>query len=235
MSLGYPENGAQIQLLNAFGWDNYDASGNSNPDGLFDWRPGITIIPAAGEIIFPTLQPFSSANLVKAKLTDSSLAFQAVYDTSSTYAAQDQVHDKWEIDGTYTGNATSVYQLGFNVVENSVKLILNGKALVAGTDYTMDYNTGQLTILNSNALIPGAGLSITFEQNDLFTLASKTMLGARAVVDFSDRTKLGFSILNLNEQSLNDKVRIGEEPFSNTMMGVDLTTGGDLPFITDAL
>jgi len=231
----YSENGAQIQLLNAFGWDKYDAAGNPNPDGLFDWRPALTIIPAAGEIIFPTLEPFSYPNLYKNGLTDSVLAFQAVYDTSSTYAAQDQVHDKWEIDGTYTGNATSVYQLGFNVVENSVKLSLNGKALVAGTDFTMDYNTGQLTILNSNALIPGAGLSITFEQNDLFTLASKTMLGARAVVDFSDKTKLGFSILNLNEQSLNDKVRIGEEPFSNTMMGVDLTTGGDLPFITDAL
>jgi cell surface protein SprA len=231
----YPEGNAQIQLLNAFGWDNYDASGNPNPDNIFDWRPGITIIPAAGEIIFPRLEPFSSQSLVQKGLTDTSLTFQSVYDTTSTFAAQDQVHDKWSINGTYTGNATSIYQLGFNLVENSVKLTLNGKQLTASQDYTVDYNTGQLTIMNNNALIPGAALSITYEQNDLFTLASKTMLGARGMVNISDKTKLGFSILNLNEQSLNDKVRIGEEPLSNTMMGVDFNTASDLPFLTDAL
>jgi cell surface protein SprA len=230
----YPEGSNQVQLLHAFGWDNYDASGNPNPDGIFDWRPGITIQPVAGEIIFPNLEPFSAQTLVQEGL-DTSLAFQAVYDTSSTFAAQDQVHDKWSISGTYTGTESGTYSLGFNVVENSVKVILNGKTLTVGVDYTMDYNTGQLTILNNNALLPGAGLSITYEQNDLFTLASKTMLGARAVLNLSDKTKLGFSILNLNEQSLNDKVQIGEEPLSNTMMGVDLNTGGDLPFITDAL
>jgi cell surface protein SprA len=230
----YPEGGAQVQLLNAFGLDYYDSGGNRNSDNVFDWRPQITVLPAAGEIIFPRLQPFSKENVVLAGL-DTSLAFQAVYDTSATYAAQDQIHDKWAISGKYSGDATSVYQLGFNVVENSVKVTLNGKALNIGSDYSVDYNTGQLQILNSNALIPGADLKITFEQNDLFTLASKTLLGARGVFDISSKTKLGFSILNLNEQTLNDKVRIGEEPLNNTMMGVDLSTSADLPFLTDAL
>jgi len=230
----YPEGNAQVQLLHAFGFDNFDAAGNPNPDNVFDWRPQITILPAAGEIIFPRLKPFSNQNVVLEGL-DTSVAFQSLYDTSYTFASQDQIHDKWAISGTYSGDATNIYQLGFNVVENSVKVSLNGKLLIAGTDYSIDYNTGQLTILNSNALIPGAGLSITFEQNDLFTLASKTMLGARGIVNISDKTKLGFSILNLNEQSLNDKVRIGEEPLSNTMMGVDFNTAADLPFLTNAL
>jgi len=38
--------------------------------------------------------------------------------------------------------------------------------------------------------------------------------------------------MNLNQQTLSDKVRIGEEPLSNTIMGVDFKTSGELPFLT---
>ncbi len=137
--------------------------------------------------------------------------------------------------GKYSGEASSVYQLGFNVVENSVRVLLNGRELTPGTDYIVDYNIGQLTIRNDAALVPGADLKITYEKNDLFQLASKTLLGARGLFDFSDKTQLGFSVLNLNQQTLSDKVRIGEEPLSNTIYGVDAKTGVDLPFVTKAL
>ena len=56
---------------------------------------------------------------------------------------------------------------------------------------------GNLTIRNDAALVPGADLRITYEQNDLFQLASKTLLGARGIFDISQKTKLGFSVLNL--------------------------------------
>lgn len=223
--------GKTVQLLNAFGLDNYDASGNANPDNLFDWRPGYDILPVQGEIIFPSLQPFGQN--FPSSLPDS-LAFQKVYDTLQT-TQTDQVHDKWELTGKYSGESSSTYQLGFNVVENSVRVTLNGRELTPGVDYSMDYNVGQLTIRNDAALVPGANLSITYEQNDLFQLASKTLVGARGVFNFSDKTKLGFSVLNLNQQTLSDKVRIGEEPMSNTIMGVDFSTSADLPIVTKAL
>ena len=41
--------------------------------------------------------------------------------------------------------------------------------------------------------------------------------------------------MNLNQQTLSDKVRIGEEPLSNTIMGADFKTSADLPFLTDLL
>ncbi len=229
-----PTDKGTVKLLHAFGLDNYDASlTNATPDGVFDWRPGLTILPATGEIIFPYLQPFGK-NIAQEGIPDS-LAYQAIYDTTQYYAQQDKIHDRWELTGKYSGTATSVYQLGFNIVENSVRVTLNGRELTAGVDYSVDYNIGQLNILNQDALAPGADLKITYEQNDLFQLASKTLLGARGEMNISDNTKLGFSILNLNQQSLNDKVRIGEEPLSNTIMGVDFNTKQDLPFLTSAL
>ncbi len=92
-----------------------------------------------------------------------------------------------------------------------------------------------MTIRNESALVPGADLKITYEQNDLFQLASKTLLGARGLYSFSDKTQLGFTVMNLNQQTLSDKVRIGEEPLSNTIYGLDFKTSHDLPFLTKAL
>ncbi len=221
-----------VRLLTAFGLDLLDASKNSNPDNKFDFRVNLTILPETGEVIFPTLKPFGAD--LPAGIPDS-LKYNDVYDTTKTFAQQNKVKDKWLLTGKYSGEASSVYQLGFNVVENSVRVLLNGRELTPGSDYIVDYNIGQLTIRNDAALVPGADLKITYEKNDLFQLASKTLLGARGLFDFSEKTKLGFSLLNLNQQTLSDKVRIGEEPLSNTIYGVDATTGVDLPIITKAL
>jgi cell surface protein SprA len=226
--------GTNVRLLNAFGFDNYDAADQPNPDNIFDWRTNLTIIPATGEIIFPFLEPFGQ-NIPTEFRDSDSLKYQLVYDTTKTFAQQQKVKDKWILTGKYSGEASSVYQLGFNVVENSVRVRLSGRELSPGSDYIVDYNIGQLTIRNEAALVPGADLKITYEQNDLFQLASKTLLGARGIFDFSPKTKLGFSILNLNQETLSDKVRIGEEPLSNTIYGVDFSTSGDLPFITKLL
>jgi cell surface protein SprA len=166
---------------------------------------------------------------------DAICLLKEVYDTTQTSAKNIKAKDKWILTGKSTGEATASYQLGFNVVEGSVRVLLNGRELTAGIDYSVDYNIGQLTIRNDAALVPGADLRITFEQNDLFQLASKTLLGARGIIDFSKKTKLGFSVLNLNQQTLSDKVRIGEEPLSNSIYGVDFSTSADLPFLTKAL
>ncbi len=222
-----------IRFLNAFGLDIINSSSQPQPDNIFDYRPGITIIPETGEVIFPNLEPFSDD--LPAGLDTATYNFDEVYDLTKTFAAQKKIKDKWILVGKSKGSSSSIYQLGFNVVENSVKVLLNGRELSSGSDYIVDYNIGQLTIRNDAALVPGADLKITYEQNDLFQLASKTLLGARGLYEFSKKTKLGFSILNLNQQTLSDKVRIGEEPLSNSIYGLDFSTSADLPFLTKAL
>ena len=224
-----------LKLLNAFGLDLTGQDGQGQSDGNFDFKQGITIIPATGEIIFPVLQPFGR-NMPKFPTTpDSALQYLSVYDETVTFARQNNIKDKFIMTGTYSGEASAVYQLGFTLVENSVKVNLNGRDLTAGIDYYMDYSTGQLTIRNDAALVPGANLKITYEENDLFQLASKTLFGIRGQIDFSKRTKLGFSALTLTQQTLSDKVRIGEEPLSNSIYGVDFNTSADLPFLTKAI
>jgi len=221
------------KYVTIFGLDKTDESGTgTQPDGAFDFLPGKTIFPETGEIIFPVLEPFGR-DLPKELPRD--LAYNAVYDTTKTFAEQDKSKDKFTISGEYSASSSSVYQIGFNVVENSVKVYLNGRLLKEGVDYTVDYNIGQINIRNASALVPGANLKITYEQNDLFQLASKTLIGLRGLYEFNKKTRLGFSFMNLNQETLSDKVRIGEEPMSNSIMGVDFKTSIDLPFVTKGL
>ncbi len=228
-----PVEGGSVRLLEAFGLDQLDASGNPTADNQFDYRPGITILPTTGEIIFPVLEPFDRD--LPSRIPNNQFNFSEVYDTTQQSAKNFKTKDKWLLTGKSSGEASSTYQLGFNVVENSVRVLLDGRELTSGVDYVVDYNIGQLTIRNDAALVPGAGLKITYEQNDLFQLASKTLLGARGIIDISKKTKLGFSALNLNQQTLSDKVRIGEEPISNSIYGLDFSTSADLPFLTRVL
>ena len=221
------------RFLNAFGLDLLNASSQPPSDNIFDYRLNFTILSETGEVIFPNLEPFSDD--LPPSLDYDTYNFDEVYDTTKTFAANKKIKDKWILVGKSKGTSSSVYQLGFNVVENSVKVLLNGRELSSGSDYIVDYNVGQLTIRNEAALVPGADVRITYEQNDLFQLASKTLLGARGIYEFSKKTKLGFSILNLNQQTLSDKVRIGEEPLSNTIYGVDFSTNAELPIVTKFL
>lgn len=215
-----------------FGLDKTNSDGtNDQPDGAFDFT-SYTINTVTGEIIFPTLQPFGE-QFPSALPEDR--RYQAVYDTLVTFAQQEKTKDKFTITGVYSASTTSTFNIGFNVVENSVEVYLGGQKLTRGTDYLVDYNIGQVQILNENALNPGADLKITYEQNDLFQLASKTLLGFRGIYQINKESHLGFSFLNLNQKTLSDKVRIGEEPLNNTIYGLDFKSKFDLPILTKAL
>lgn len=232
-----------VPLIQIVGLDRYNANGQRSPDQNFDFRAGgnnPTIFPARGEIIFPYLRPFDRAiyryfdSLGRRNEIDSLMLFSSIYDTTKT-AAQSNPANRYTIKGKATGEASAKYQLGFNVVEGSVRVYENGQLLTPNIDYTVDYIVGEVVIRKASALVPGANLQIKYEQNDLFQLASKTLLGARGDLAISPTTNLGFTIMNLNQQTLSDKVRIGEEPNNNTILGIDGQTTFKLPFLTNAL
>ncbi|HTO94548.1 MAG TPA: cell surface protein SprA, partial [Bacteroidota bacterium] len=233
-------------LLRVMGFGKYAPDGTVLPTAqqgaAFDFRPGRTVSVARAEIIFPYLRPFDkgiqsyfAAKSPPAPLPDTSgYLYPSVYDTTQTFAQQ-SLANRYVIRGKATGDATSTFSLGFNVVEGSVQVLLDGRPLVNNVDYTVDYIIGQVVIRNAAALVPGANLSIKYEQNDLFQLASKTLLGARGDIYLGQNTSLGFTVMNLNQQTLSDKVRLGEEPTNNTIYGVDGGTTLDLPFLTRAI
>ena len=237
--------GEDIKLLSILGFDKKNIQGDEQPDGVFDFLPSVTVDQSRSEIIFPTLEPFGKtiANYfypqTQQTSSDSELVepfvYSFAYDSLLQKAREDLSHDIYVIKGKYTAEVSSKYSLGFNIVEGSVKATLAGVPLIAGVDYSVDYILGEIIIRREDALIPKADLKITYEQNDLFQLASKTLLGARAEIKPFSQLSFGATILNLNQETLSDKVRIGEEPTDNTMIGVDFTSIIEAPIVSDVL
>ncbi|MFZ1978629.1 MAG: cell surface protein SprA, partial [Bacteroidota bacterium] len=243
-----------IGVMTMLGMDRYNGPNNDNgPDKIFDYIPDFTVDSVRGEIIFPTVQPFDSASiayflastnptlpstqqLTSAQITAAadSLNFNNLYDTTASAADVDP-RSRYIITGTATSSVQSQYSVGTNIVEGSVVVTVDGQPAVLNTDYTVDYVSGTITIRNPSFLTAGRNVQIKYEANDLFQLASKTLLGVRGEIAINRSTALGFTVMNLNEQSLTDKVRLGDEPTNNTIYGLDASTSFDAPFLTKIL
>ncbi|MBF8294664.1 MAG: hypothetical protein HW389_1209 [Bacteroidetes bacterium] len=224
-------------LLEVFGLDRYGEQPGSPPDGKFDYAPLLTINESRGELIFPRVEPFREGirrfflSKGRSIAEADSFAFNEVYDTTFNGASNSQ-RNKFLIRGSTSSSMASTYQVGFNIVEGSVKVIVNGNQAQVNTDYTVDYISGQVTIKNQALLVPGANLQIQYEANDLLQLASKSLLGARGELNLGKTSAFGFTIMGLSQQSLSDKIRLGEEPISNTILGLDGGTTQNLDFLT---
>jgi cell surface protein SprA len=214
--------GSRQTYLTIFGLDRVSASGSPPPDGQIDNNPSI-ISWQRGEIIFPDLRPFDPQGyyvdyqLTGADLLDPDRRLPAIYDTTAYTAAN------FYIEVKYT-NVSSVFNLGFNVLENSEEVYLNGAQLNRGTDYTIDYLSGQLTILNEAAMAPGANLEILYESGAIFQLDKKTLFGLRAEYELwqsNPKSFLGGTMLYLSEKPLDRRVRVGSEPMRNFLWDVN--------------
>ncbi|MDQ3019064.1 MAG: cell surface protein SprA [Bacteroidota bacterium] len=223
-----PISNISTNLITVLGLDKHTTGRSGGPDNKFDWIQNVTIDSENGFVIFPDLQPFYTnlaAYNINGQTIDSSFWYQQIYTELKSNADDKPNANNYAIVGKARGetSVSNTINLGFNIVVGSVSVKVGEIELALNSDYTVDYSTGTLVIRNSSALL-SKDLKISYETNDLFTLASKTFLGLRGDYRISDKSSLGFTFVNLNQETLNDKVRIGEEPTNNSMFGIDFTT-----------
>ncbi len=227
-------NGNQRQtLLQLLGLDRLNADGAERPDDLFDYLVNFTIKPGKGELIFPSLEPFGShiENIIdglnipesQKEARKRKYAYAGLYTQKKELAVRQSQFDVYRIRGSYKGASQDFYDLrAFSgLIEGSVVVASGGNRLEEGTDFIVDYQGGTVTIINDAYLIEGRDLSIDYEQNAYFNIQTKTLLGARLDYVASDELAFGSTLFSLNQKSPIDKYRIGEEPISNTIWGLD--------------
>lgn len=229
--------GVSTPLIQILGLDRYTSGRVPPPDNKFDYIIDATIDPVGGFIIFPQLQPFlTNLKAFNNPAIDSSYWYPQIYSSLKTTANLLPNANLYSLVGKARGEAglSNTLNLGFNIVEGSVVIKLGQIELSPLSDYSVDYSTGTVLIKNASALL-SKDLKISYETNDLFTLASKTFLGLRGNYKISDKSSLGFTYVNLNQATLNDKVRLGEEPTNNSMFGIDFFTELPAKFLTNAV
>lgn len=225
------------------GFDRFDVNGAAGSDRTFDFLPGITIDPQRGLLIFPFQRPFERPirqeieQVTGAALTPENerFVYSEIYERTQFDAQNTSTKNFYGIKVRYKSSIQNPISIGFNVAQGSVRVTSRGVPLREGIDYTVDYQLGQVTILKDDALQQGANLTIDFEKNDLFLLASRTIVGLRGQYAFSDDFKLGATFLQYSERPLTDKVRVGDEPIVNRIFGMDLQYATQMRWLTKAI
>jgi cell surface protein SprA len=225
----------QKPLNRLLGLDRLNANNDPRPDGEYDFIEGVTINVANGRIIFPVLEPFGG--YLRARALNDTIAnnyvFDILYDSTRALVLQRPEKNKFSLKGSYKSKSSNEISLNaFNILEGSVKVSAGGIQLTENVDYTVDYNLGKVKIINQGILQSNTKIDITVENNSLFSIQSKTMMGSRFDYVINKDFSLGGTILRLNERPITQKVNIGDEPISNTIWGVDGTYRTESRFIT---
>lgn len=225
-----------LPLLQMLNLDNLNRYNDPQPDGIFDFIPGVTILPRTGTLIFPVLEPFGDFLKEKIEAVDPSLAknfvYSDLYNSSITAARQKQEFNKFKLIAEVKSANSGEIPLGPFVPKGSVRVSAGGVQLVEGRDYEVDYSLGRLRIINDSYLQQGTPINVSFEDQALFSFQRKTMMGLRADYALSRKANIGATFLRLSENSLQEKVNIGNDPISNKVVGLDFTYGDEVPWIT---
>ncbi|MDZ4838727.1 MAG: cell surface protein SprA [Bacteroidota bacterium] len=224
-----------VPLISVLNLDKLNTQLELKPDGNFDYLEGITVLSQNGKIIFPEIEPFG--NFIRSKFNDSTVgnkyAFQELYDSTRTAAIQVAQKNRYYLEGYYQSSNNSVISLNaINVPQGSVKVFANGAPLSENVDYSVDYSSGNVTILNQALLNSGAVLKVEAESNNLFNIQQKTMMGFRSEYTVNPDLVLGSTLFYLRERPLTPKSTIGDEPIRNLIVGSDLRFRTDSRLIT---
>lgn len=225
-------------LLQVMNLDRIDNNQESNPDGFFDFIEGYTILPAQGKVIFPVAEPFGSH--LRAKIGNDALAeqyvYQELYDSTLVVARQYADKNKFVLTGEYQASAGSQIRLNaMNVPRGSVIVTAGGVRLTENSDYTVDYAMGIVTITNQSIIDSGQSISVTLENQSLFSMQRKTLLGLDLQYQFSRDLNIGATVMHFSERALTEKVNIGDEIVNNTMFGFNLSYNTQFMWLTNLL
>ncbi len=226
-------------LLKVMGLDRLDANMKPHANGQVDYVDGYTI--SDGRVFLPAAEPFGDylRNYLESKgmgaLADK-YCFDQLYDSTKTVARQNAEKDKFILTGQYKGTSANVISLGaYNVPQGSVKVTAGGVELQEGSDYSVDYSAGEVTILNQSIIDAGTNVSVSLEDNTSYGMQRKTMFGVNWEYDFNKNFTLGGTLMHLQEQALTTKVSMGEEPLNNTIWGLNLNWKQESQWLTNML
>ncbi|MDD7028314.1 MAG: cell surface protein SprA, partial [Prevotellaceae bacterium] len=182
-------------LIRALGADRLDNNNKANPNGYFDYVEGYTV--SNGRVFFPKAEPFGQylkdylvTQGVSADKSEK-YAFTELYDTTKTAAKQIAEKNKYQLTGQYKGSSAGVISLGaYNVPRGSVIVTAGGVTLTEGSDYSVDYSAGEVTILNQSIIDAGTSVNVSLESNTDYGMQRKTLYGINWEYDFSKNFQL---------------------------------------------
>ncbi|RKX23071.1 MAG: cell surface protein SprA [Candidatus Zixiibacteriota bacterium] len=227
-------NNKEMKFIEIYGLDQYNTSNTKVPDGILDDRSEV-FRADWGLIIFPDREPFNSDTTFVSSTGKSTQQLQEkvpeLYNTITTsqqFASQSKYYLQLS-----TKSRSSIISLNqANIIENSERVMVNGRQLQKDKDYRIQYDFGQITLLSHEALDPNADISIDFEYSPFLSVQKKTLLGARAQYRLTDDISFGSTALYKSDKAQDRKPKVGQETATMVVLDFDATAKFQPNFLT---
>lgn len=214
---------SDVPYLRIFGLDQTDRAGTGPPDGLVDLSTTVIDL-TTGLLMFPEEMSFAPDTNLVTEWTDTTFQFvppydvqwrtsRAIYLEKLNSTREQQVH-RYEIRVSAVSTSKSFRINALNIVDQSETITLDGQKLVRGSDYDIDYVTGEVTLKDSaqERLTPDSKLKIDYQYKPLGGVGSSTLAGMSTASKFGENARLGTTILYESRATSGDRARLGEEP-----------------------
>lgn len=229
-------------LLKILQLDRLNNQNDPQPDGLFDFVEGYTVLSKMGRIVFPLLEPFGNdLKNIAFKGIDSATVnkyifpqlYRNIKSEAQTYTNLDRFVMEGQVKGSSGGAEISLN--AFNVPPGSVTVRAGGQILKEGTDYIVDYGSGTVRIINPGILSSNIPVNVSFENNIGFGFQERGFRALRLDYMASKDFNFGFSTQRLSERPFFTKTNFGLDPIKNAMYGFDFNYKAELPTVTNLL
>jgi len=231
-----------ISLLNL---DRLNSQLDPQPDGVFDYVEGFTVLSQYSRVMFPVLEPFGrdlAAQIYIDTINTPRLRdtlFYALYDSIKVVAQQFPNLNRFVLKGRAKTSGSGDISIGYNIPRGSVSVTAGGRLLQEGVDYDINYDLGTIKIINQAILNSDLPVQVDFENNASFGLQQRSYLGIRldylAKNTVKSQLSFGGTLVRLSERPFFTKVNLDEDPIRNTMYGLDVNYRKELPRLTRIL
>jgi len=235
-------------LLRVFSLDklNYNNDPQAKGDGFFDFVPAITVLPQTGKIIFPSVEPFGEYLFDKLSISaaedynndvtynenQTKYVYDILYKSTKTAALEEVEKNKFKIKGRYKSAGGGGIPIPFGAARGSVTVTAGGRVLVEGVDYTVNYASARVEILDESLKASNTPIEVSTENNAVFGQQTRRFTGINVEHKFNENFVLGATLLNLNERPITQKANYGSESINNTIFGVNGNYSTKVPFLT---
>lgn len=204
----------------------------NDPNFLGSTTPGSEIFRDRF-IIFPSLEPFARRGLAR---PDEVAANDTIYRTPNEYIYSPQhPQSVYRIVARYDVSAGSSGTLALSAVQirpGSERLTMEGRLLLRGVDYEIDYELGRVTLLNPDTLARQARrVVVRYEENPLFATVPTSIVGLSSEWMFGSG-RLGFVALAQSQRTTFTRPPLGFEPQSALIAGLSGSIGWELPALS---
>ena len=233
------EQNTEYAFLEIFGLD--DSPRDDGIDLARVWRPAASgefagsNVVSGSYLVFTALEPFKNPPPIKDP-RNSTIQGQPfpLAEGDRNYSIYDEPVDQIRISSflyrlnlSYRSRSSGVassFSLGaLGIRQGSERVRLDGRDLVFGQDYTVDYEIGQLTLLRPEDLLAGAqnpDLEVLFEQKPIFQIAQRSIFGLTGTWTLGKVGAIDFVGLSQREGTVLSRPQVGLEPGSVQLGGV---------------